>query len=79
MPEYSLHLQPHTANKGISALSTVRGGYTDPRQLEVGNGIPRAGCDPPTLLLFHGIATWTIDSIDDDGLLHCRPSANPVR
>ncbi len=74
MPEYSLRLQPHAAAKGLSAMATVRGGYTDSRQLEIGDRIPQVGSDPPTLLLFHGIATWTIDSIDNDGLLCCHPS-----
>ena len=78
MPEYSLCLQPHAAMKGVSAIATVRSGYTDSRQLEIGDGIPRAGRDPPTLLLFHCIAAWTIYNIDTDGLLHCLPSPSQV-
>lgn len=74
MPEYSLRLQPHAPIDGVAALATIRGGYADSRHLEIGDGIPQAGNDPPTLLLFHGIATWTINSIDDDGLLRCHPS-----
>jgi hypothetical protein len=78
MPEYSLRLQPHGAIKGVSALATVRGGYADSRQLEIGDGIPQAGSDPPTLLLYHGIAAWTIDSIDGDGLLCCLPNPTQI-
>jgi len=78
MPEYSLRLQPHATIKGVSTTATIRGGYTDTRQLEIGDGIPQTGSDPPTLLLHHGIATWTIDSIDGDGLLCCLPSPIPT-
>jgi hypothetical protein len=74
MPVYSLRLQPHAATKGVAALAIVRGGYTDSRQLAIGDQIPEAATDPPMLLLFQGIAAWTIDSIDNDRLLHCLPS-----
>jgi hypothetical protein len=78
MPEYCLRLQPHAATRGVSAMATIRGGYTDSRRLEIGDAIPRAGTDPPRILLFHGIAAWTIDSINNDGLLCCLPSPTPT-
>jgi hypothetical protein len=80
MPEYNLRLQPHAPSEGVAALATIRGGYTDARHLEIGDAIPQAGNDAPTLLLFHGIATWTINSIDNDGFLCCHPthSAKPL-
>ena len=71
---YSLRLQAHAATKDVAASAVVRGGYTDSRQLRVGDQIPQVGSDPLMLLLFQGIAAWTIDSIENDGLLHCLPS-----
>jgi hypothetical protein len=55
-------------------MSAVRSGYTDSRLLEIGDEIPQAGGDAPTTLLVHGIAAWTINSIDQDGILNCSPS-----
>jgi hypothetical protein len=72
MPEYNLRLQPHAPSEGIAARAIIRGGYTDARHLEIGDAIPQA--ENATLLLFHGIATWTINSIDNDGFLCCHPT-----
>jgi hypothetical protein len=73
MPEYTLRLRPDAPIKGVRRVAAIRGGYTDSRSLKIGDEIPEIGGGTPTLLLLHGVAAWTIDIIDTDGLVHCLP------
>jgi hypothetical protein len=77
VPEYNVHLEHAAASEGLAHVTTVRGGYTDSRQLRVGDVIPEGKNDPT--LTVGGVSRWQIRGIGESGALHCQPCPTEAR